>query len=681
VEALTKVFTQMEFYKLLNEFKASALGEGTLFNKTQINQPPFNSDAAQDQAAMPDNADWTKTQAPELASNNEAAINYQAYVLVDSIEAWDKLSAALTKASLLAVNLEAILVQNQAHILGLSLATGKNEAFYIPIAHQTLTAKNQSWDMVKEKIGSFLTSSSPLKIGQNAKNDWQILSRNGLKLPPPADDPMLASYLLNPDDRHELAALSFKYLGHKYLSFKEAAPEPRKADFSKIEPAKACYHASEKADLTLRLASQLRSNLREEPSLEKLYDEVELPLEELLARIEETGVLVDPLDLSKLSSELGNLMYEREQKIFAEAGRKFNISSPKQLSDVLFVEMGLPSGKKTAKKTGFSTDSEVLTELSALYPIASEIVSWRELAKLKNTYADKLPLAINPATGRIHTSYNQALTATGRLSSSDPNLQNIPARTEEGLRIRAAFKSKPGCRLVSADYSQIELRIMAHFSHDEALIQAFSHDEDVHSQTAAQIFGLSKEEISAEKRREAKTINFGIIYGQGAYGLSKQLGIPRSAAADFIDLYFQRFPAVKNFIEQMHKTAAETGQVSTWFGRRRFLPAINSGGMAKREAERMAVNTPIQGTAADIIKMAMLLVDRRLQREKLKSVIIMQVHDELVLEVPLEELDKVKNILVEEMVDAGSNPPLSGAKPLTVPLKVDVADGEAWVHA
>jgi DNA polymerase-1 len=436
-----------------------------------------------------------------------------------------------------------------------------------------------------------------------------------------------------------------------------------------------------RAVAALDLDRVLTEKLSAEPALDKLYHQLELPLASLLAKMEETGVKVDPKALQELSKELGQTMEEQAEIIYTKAGKRFNLASPKQLSDILFVDLKLPTGKKTTKKTGFSTDSEVLTELALLYPIASDILLHREVSKLKNTYADKLPLAINPETGRIHTTYNQALTATGRLSSSDPNLQNIPAKSEIGLRIRAAFKAEPGCRLVSADYSQIELRVMAHFSEDQALIKAFERDDDIHAQTAAEIFGLEPGQVPPDLRRQAKTINFGIIYGQGAFGLSKQLNITQGMAKDFIDRYFQRFPGVRTYMEKTCIEAAQKGYVTTLFGRRRYLPALSSLGPAKREAERMAINTPIQGTAADIIKMAMLRVDQALRQMALKSKIIIQVHDELVLEVPEDELATVKSLLTSEMSKAGADPVISGAKPLTVPLKVDVADGQAWVHA
>ncbi|MDR1658637.1 MAG: DNA polymerase I [Deltaproteobacteria bacterium] len=610
-------------------------------------------------------------------------VNYDRYVLVDGQEGWQRLLNALDKlgSGPLAVDLETNSIHpSQAAIVGMSLATGENEAFYIPVTHQTSSEVNQPWEKIVTSIGPYLTGPLPPKVGQHAKFDWHILSRHGLKLPVPADDPMLASYLLNPDDRHGLDALSMRFLTHKAIAFREVVPDPKK-DFSFVQPDLACRYSAEDADLTRRLGPLLRSQLNKVPALERLYDRVELPLEELLGRMEETGVLIDCSVLNALSEELSSALEKKVAKIHSLAGRVFNPASPKQLAEILFVELGLESKKKTAKKTSFSTDNEVLTELATLYPIAQEILDWREMFKLKTTYADKLPLAVNPATGRIHTSYNQALTATGRLSSSDPNLQNIPARTEEGRRIRAAFIAPAGSKLVSADYSQIELRVMAHFSGDQALINAFLNDEDIHSQTASLMFSLPLDQITSDKRREAKTINFGIIYGQGAFGLAKRLDISQTQAKNFISSYFKRFPGVRAFIENTKAAAEKTGQVSTLFGRRRYLPSINSLGPAKREAERMAINTPIQGTAADIIKMAMLAVDRELTRLKLKSKIILQVHDELILEVPDEELTEVKSLVAKQMTEAANDFLDEKTGPLKVPLKVDVASANAWVHA
>jgi len=606
-------------------------------------------------------------------------VTYENYILVDGPAGWEALESSLAGASALAVDLETdSLSPSRAALVGLSLCAEPGRAFYIPVGHRTLGAANQPQAL--EKIGPWLAAPKPPKIGQNAKFDWLVLARHGLDLPPPTDDPMLASYLLDPEARHGLDYLSRRHLGHAPIAFKDLLPDPKK-NFSDLNPEEARDYAAEDADLTFRLAGLLRARLEETPALAALYEEVELPLEALLARMEGAGVLLDVPALERLSLELDGQLKVMEEKIFSLAGRPFNIASPRQLAEVLFQENGLTPLKKTAKKTGFSTDDEVLAELALTHPLPRAIREWRSLDKLKNTYTDKLPRTVNPATGRVHTSYNQTQTATGRLSSSDPNLQNIPVRGEEGRRLREAFIAPPGFRLISADYSQIELRILAHFSGDEALIGAFRRDEDIHTQTAAEIFGLPAEKITADLRREAKTINFGVVYGQGAFALGKQLGIPQAQARDFIERYFQRFPGVRRYMEETRGQAREAGQVSTWFGRLRRLPGLTGGYQARQEAERMAINTPIQGTAADLIKMAMLAVDRRLAAEHPRARLLLQVHDELVAEAPEAEVQAVSGLLVAEMAAVAAAPPLTGARPLTVPLKVDVGDGPNWALA
>ena len=619
--------------------------------------------------------------AREVQTPDQAPVSYEHYLLVDSPEAWTRLLAALAEAKVLSVDLETDSPSpSRCNLVGMSLCAEPGRAFYIPVGHQTLGARNQVWDEVAAKVGPYLTDSALPKIGQNAKFDWLILARYGLELAPPTDDPMLASYLLDPESRHGMDHLSARLLGHQPIAFKDMVPDSKK-NFGDLRPDEALDYAAEDADVTLRLAGVLRDQLQEDPALLALYREVELPLEGLLARIEKTGVLVDAEALGRLSGQLSAQLKEMEAKIFALAGHQFNIGSPKQLSDVLFQEIGLSPIKKTAKKTGYSTDDEVLAELALIHPLPREIREWRSLDKLRSTYTDKLPREVNAETGRVHTSYNQTLTATGRLSSSEPNLQNIPVRSEEGRRIRAAFVAPPGFAIVSADYSQIELRVLAHFSGDESLLRAFAQDEDIHTQTAAEIFGLPPAEVSPTLRREAKTINFGVVYGQGAFALGKQLGIPQAQARDFIDRYFARFPGVRRYMEETRESARLSGKVSTWFGRRRWLRGLTSGYQARQEAERMAINTPIQGTAADLIKMAMLRVDARLGAEHPRARLVMQVHDELVLEVPEKEVTAVSELLRTEMAAVAQNPPLSGARPLSAPLKVDVGSGSSWAAA
>ncbi len=646
-ERLTTLFTELEFTRLLKEL-----------------------------APVTENAPAAPVAAPD-----QPPVSYDRYVLVDGPEAWDQLLASLSRAEVLAVDLETDSpCPSRCCLVGMSLCAEPGQSFYIPVDHRTLGAKNQDWALVAEKVGPCLTAPAPRKVGQNAKFDWLILARHGLTLPPPADDPMLASYLLDPEDRHGLDHLAGRFLGHQNITFKEVVSDPKK-NFGDLTPEEALDYAAEDADVTLRLAGILRGQLAEQRELLALYEEVELPLEALLARVEATGVLIEAPALARLSQELGEQLKAMEARIFSLAGHPFNIGSPKQLSEVLFREQGLAPLKKTAKKTGFSTDDEVLAELALLHPLPREIREWRSLDKLKSTYTDKLPREINERTGRVHTSYNQTQTATGRLSSSDPNLQNIPVRAGEGKRIRAAFIAPPGYKIVAADYSQIELRVLAHFSQDESLLKAFARDEDIHTQTAAEIFGLDPSQVTPARRREAKTINFGVVYGQGAFALGKQLGIPQAQARDFIDRYFARFPGVKRYMEETRETARTTGRITTWFGRPRTLRGFAGGYQARQEAERMAINTPIQGTAADLIKMAMLAVDARLGREHPQARLIMQVHDELVLEVPEAEASQVGELLRTEMAAVGVKPPLTGGRPLTSPLKVDVGIGHNWAEA
>ncbi|MDR1297951.1 MAG: DNA polymerase I [Deltaproteobacteria bacterium] len=685
-EELAKAFEELEFGRFLKEMAASG--------PVWLQNPGFAKAAAPGKSAGPGPAGplfgGRKGPAPNLGPRGPVETD-----LVETPEAWSKLQGdcleVKEKGGLLALLPER---SPDGLCVGLGLSWREGRAAYVPVGHKH--HRNQHSDDLRERLAPFLASPLPRKVSLDCKTDLRILGPLGLaapmenpggadgesgRAPFPYEDLTLASYLLNPDDKHDLGSLAEAHLN-------ASAPEiggvrvasPKKPDLATASPADAAPYCGKRAEIVLALAPALRARLAAEPELERLYDEVELPLAGLLARVEEKGVLVDPGALRVLSGRLAEVIDETAEKIYEKAGKRFNIGSPRQLSDVLFLDMKIPTGKRTAMKTAYSTDNEVLSEIG--HPVAADIISWREYSKLKNTYADKLPLAVRKSDGRIHTTFNQALTATGRLSSSDPNLQNIPARTEEGRSIRAAFIAPPGFRLVSADYSQIELRVMAHFSGDRALLDAFANNEDVHAQTAAEIFGAGPAGVTAEARRQAKTINFGIIYGQGAFGLAKQLGVPRTLAAEFISRYFARFPGVKKYMERARAEAYKAGFVTTWFGRRRYLPGLASSNRTLRgEAERMAINTPVQGTAADVIKMAMLLVDRKITELGLKSRIILQVHDELVLEAPEAELETVGDLLAGRMAAAGQNPPLTGGRPLAVPLRVDVASGQAWVHA
>jgi DNA polymerase-1 len=620
---------------------------------------------------------------PKPAAKAVSSVDLSRYVLVSN-DNFGGLLERLSSGDTIALQTETAPAGDgkfEPALIGLSLAAGPNEAFYLPFDHRTIDSQNLNLPGCLDKLRPILTEPGKKLVSHRAKQHFLVLAKLGLPLPPPSGDPVLAAYLLNPDTQSELNRLAFENLDHETVNFSSLVQNPKKQTLQDVPAHLAACYAAEKADLALRLSGKFDADLSALPELAALYRQVELPLADLLTRMELDGILIDKAVLKDLAGELGEEIAKREERIFQMAGHPFNLGSPKQMEEVLFRELGLPEGKKTAQKTGFSTDSEVLSELAVTFPIAAEIIAWREFSKLKNTYADKLPLTVNPADGRIHTTFHQALTATGRLSSSAPNLQNIPARSKEGQIIRSAFIAETGKVLVRADYSQIELRVMANYSKDERLINAFASDEDIHTQTAAELFGLKPSEVSREQRREAKTINFGIIYGQSPFGLSKQLGWAQTTAKNFIDRYFQKFPGVKRYLDTTITEAKRVGFVKTWFGRRRFLGALKSGGYrAQREAERMAVNTVIQGTAADIMKIAMNLADRRIKEEKLAARIILQIHDELVVEAPEEESEAVARLLSETMALAGSAPGVREAKPLSVQLKVEADWGPNWAH-
>jgi DNA polymerase-1 len=512
------------------------------------------------------------------------------------------------------------------------------------------------------------------KVGQNLKYDMSVLAQHGIDLQGVAFDTMLESYVLDSvATRHDMDSLAAEYLGETTISFTDVAGKGAfQLTFNQVPLEEAAPYAAEDADITLRLHQVLWPELRKHASLEKVFNDIELPLLPVLSRIERTGALVDGTLLFQQSNELAERLGELETEAWGLAGQQFNLASPKQLGEILFEKLEIPVLKKTAKGAP-STKEEVLQELALDYPLPKVLLEHRGLAKLKSTYTDKLPTMINPQSQRIHTSYHQAGTATGRLSSSDPNLQNIPVRTSEGRRVRQAFIAAPGCKMVAADYSQIELRIMAHLSEDPSLLKAFAEGQDIHRATAAEVFAVATEQVTADMRRSAKAINFGLIYGMSAFGLARQLNIGRKQAAEYIELYFQRYPGVQAYMNNIRHTAAEQGYVETAFGRRLFLPEINSrNGMRRQAAERTAINAPMQGTAADIIKLAMIHVDDWLQNSNLQSRMIMQVHDELVLEVPEVELEPVTQGLNDLMQNAAS---------LLVPLVVDVGVGDNWDQA
>ena len=585
----------------------------------------------------------------------------------------------LRQAPLFAIDTETTsLDAQQAQLVGLSFAVEPNEAAYVPLAHDYEGAPAQlDREAVLLALKPLLEDPAKAKVGQNAKYDINILANNSpaIEMRGVAYDTMLESYVLNSTaTRHDMDSLALKYLDHATIAFEDIAGKGAKQlTFNQINLDKAGPYAAEDADITLRLHHALQARLAQTPSVQTVLMDIEMPLVRVLAKIERQGALVDAALLQVQSGELGVKMAELEQRAYALAGEEFNLGSPKQLGAILYDKLGMPVLSKTAKGQP-STAEAVLDELAEQgYPLPEVLMQYRSLSKLKSTYTDKLPGQINPRTGRIHTSYQQAVAATGRLSSSDPNLQNIPIRTAEGRRIRQAFVASPGYKLLAADYSQIELRIMAHLAKDEGLLHAFRNDLDVHRATAAEVFGVALEEVTTEQRRSAKAINFGLIYGMSAFGLAKQIGVDRKQSQDYIDRYFARYPGVLAYMERTRAQAAEQGFVETLFGRRLYLPDINAKNPALRKgAERTAINAPMQGTAADIIKRAMVNVDNWLNESGLDARVILQVHDELVLEVREDLVDQVKDEIRTHM---------SNAAQLDVPLVVEAGVGSNWDEA
>ena len=562
-----------------------------------------------------------------------------------------------------------------AELVGVSFAVESGKAAYVPVAHDYLGAPDQldrAW--VLKQLKPLLEDANKKKVGQNLKYDESVLARYGVELKGIAFDTMLESYVLNSvATRHNMDDLAKFYLDYKTISYEEIAGKGAKQlTFNQIDLEKAGPYAAEDADITLRLHEAIWSKLNKETTLKPVFEEIEMPLVDILSRMERNGALVNASLLGKQSQEIKTRLDELEKSAHDMAGQIFNLASPKQLQDILFNKLELPVIKKTPKGQP-STAEEVLQELALDYDLPRLILEHRSLSKLKSTYTDKLPQMINQSTGRIHTSYHQAVTATGRLSSSDPNLQNIPIRTPEGRRVRQAFVAKEGYKLVAADYSQIELRIMAHLSEDQGLLDAFAKGLDIHKATAAEVFGVALGNVSSDQRRSAKAINFGLIYGMSAFGLAKQLGISRKSAQEYIDLYFERYPGVLRYMEKTKEFAREKGYVETLFGRRLYLPEINArNGMRRQGAERTAINAPMQGTAADIIKKAMIQVDQWLQESHIDARMIMQVHDELVVEVAEDQLEALVSGITEQM---------SSAAELSVPLLVEAGTGDNWDEA
>ena len=607
----------------------------------------------------------------EAAPKVEA--EYDTVLTKADFEAW---LDALKKAELFAFDTETTSLDYMvANLVGVSFAIEAGKAAYVPVAHDYMGAPEQlDRDWVLEQLKPLLESEDHKKVGQNLKYDKSVLARYDIDLKGIAYDTMLESYVLNSTaTRHDMDSLAQKYLDHKCISFEEIAGKGKKQlTFNQIDLEIAAPYAAEDADITLRLHQAIYSQLEKEESLKGVFHDLELPLVAVMSRMERNGAKVDGALLGKQSLEIGTRLAELEKEAHEAAGEPFNLASPKQLQAILFEKLGLPVIKKTPKGQP-STAEEVLQELALDYPLPKLLIEHRGLSKLKSTYTDKLPQMINPETRRIHTSYHQAVTATGRLSSSDPNLQNIPIRTEEGRRVRQAFVAPEGYKLIAADYSQIELRIMAHLSGDEGLLDAFSKGLDIHKATAAEVFGVALDEVTTDQRRSAKAINFGLIYGMSAFGLAKQLGISRQSAQEYIDLYFERYPGVLGYMDTTKESAREKGYVETLFGRRLYLPEINArNGMRRQAAERTAINAPMQGTAADIIKRAMVNVEQWLSESALDARMIMQVHDELVLEVAEDQLEEVR---------AGVEAKMSEAADLNVPLLVEAGVGDNWDEA
>lgn len=602
----------------------------------------------------------------------QQAVTYQT---VRTWEAFDQLLAQLMSADLVAFDTETdSLDPMQARLVGLSFSTTVGCAAYVPLAHDGPDVPEQlPLQDVVDQLKPWLEDASRAKVGQNIKYDLHVMENLGIRVRGYVHDTLLQSYVLEAHKPHSLSSLAQRHLGRKGLDYEDVAGKGSKQiPFSQVPVETASRYSCEDSDMTLHVHQTLWPQVQSHAQLLDVYQRMEMPVAHVLQRIERHGVLIDSSLLQQQSHELGERMLALEQSAHASAGQPFNLGSPKQIGDILFTQQGLPVVKKTA--TGApSTDEEVLEKLAQDYPLPAMILEHRSLSKLKSTYCDKLPLMVHPRTGRVHTNYAQAVAVTGRLSSNDPNLQNIPVRTAEGRRIREAFIAPPGHVLVSADYSQIELRIMAHLSEDEGLLAAFAHGQDVHRATASEVFGVAVDQVSNEQRRYAKVINFGLIYGMSSFGLAANLGIERSAATAYIERYFQRYPGVKRYMDNTRLQAKAQGYVETVFGRRLWLPEINSpNGPRRAGAERAAINAPMQGTAADLIKLAMVAVQQALDGLGKASRMVMQVHDELVLEVPDSELDWVRAEVPRLM---------AGVASLRVPLLAEVGHGANWEAA
>ena len=659
-DQLTEYFGRYEFKRWLNEVMN---GADSITNNNE--QPTKINHYQATPALAQDNSDEAL---PAIQIDRS---RYETLLTEADLNRWVE---KLKQAKLFALDTETDnLDYMAANLVGISFALENGEAAYLPLQLDYLGApKTLEKTTALTLLKPVLENPAIQKVGQNFKYDLTIFARNGIDVQGVAFDTMLESYVLNSTGRHNMDDLAKRYLGHQTISFEEIAGKGKnQLTFNQIPLEQAAEYAAEDADVTMKLQQVLWEKLSKEPTLEKLFKEMELPLLGVLSRMERRGVLIDSDALFLQSNKIANRLSELEEQAYVLAGQPFNLASTKQLQEILFDKLGLPVIQKTPKGAP-STNEEVLEELAFSHELPKVLVEHRGLSKLKSTYTDKLPQMVNPQTGRVHTSYHQAVTATGRLSSSDPNLQNIPIRNEEGRRIRQAFIAREGFTVVAADYSQIELRIMAHLSQDQGLINAFTQGKDIHRSTAAEIFGVALDEVTSEQRRNAKAINFGLIYGMSAFGLSRQLGIGRADAQSYMDLYFKRYPGVQTFMHDIREKAKAQGYVETLFGRRLYLPDINSSnGMRRKAAERVAINAPMQGTAADIIKRAMIQLDQKLQNDP-DIAMIMQVHDELVFEVRSEKVAFYSELIKTQMESAAD---------LVVPLIVEVGQGTNWDEA
>ena len=659
-DQLTEYFGRYEFKRWLNEVMNGA------DSITNNNEQPTKINHYQATPAL--SQDNSEEALPAIQIDRS---RYETLLTEADLNRWVE---KLKQAKLFALDTETDnLDYMAANLVGISFALENGEAAYLPLQLDYLGAsKTLEKTTALALLKPVLENPAIQKVGQNFKYDLTIFARNSIDVQGVAFDTMLESYVLNSTGRHNMDDLAKRYLGHQTISFEEIAGKGKnQLTFNQIPLEKATEYAAEDADVTMKLQQVLWEKLSKEPTLEKLFKEMELPLLGVLSRMERRGVLIDSDALFLQSNEIANRLSELEEQAYVLAGQPFNLASTKQLQEILFDKLGLPVIQKTPKGAP-STNEEVLEELAFSHELPKVLVEHRGLSKLKSTYTDKLPQMVNPQTGRVHTSYHQAVTATGRLSSSDPNLQNIPIRNEEGRRIRQAFIAREGFTVVAADYSQIELRIMAHLSQDQGLINAFTQGKDIHRSTAAEIFGVALDEVTPEQRRNAKAINFGLIYGMSAFGLSRQLGIGRADAQNYMDLYFKRYPGVQTFMHDIREKAKAQGYVETLFGRRLYLPDINSSnGMRRKAAERVAINAPMQGTAADIIKRAMIQLDQKLQNDP-DIAMIMQVHDELVFEVRSEKVAFYSELIKTKMESAAD---------LVVPLIVEVGQGSNWDEA